>query len=208
VLDPVLRDTGGIWTKGFDDYRLSDLVTATISGANGPKAPNVLGKLTAVLNKAYDFKKKIAVNFESQQAAAAKVGSYGITIGINMMVLTLMANMDLAEQYKWGREFHTAMQSIHKWWCIVARYFAGTIGGRQRACATRGTGTGECECSGQTDDIVAATLVPNNRVHTKTHVHTLRERCVNAEHGWMRIFTISEPRSMRERGFLKFEMHS
>jgi hypothetical protein len=45
------------------------------------------------LNEAYDFRKKVAVNFESQQAAAAKVGSYGITIGIDMMVLTLMANM-------------------------------------------------------------------------------------------------------------------
>jgi hypothetical protein len=31
-----------------------------------------------------------------------------------MMVLTLMANMDLAEQHEWGRKFHTAMQSIRK----------------------------------------------------------------------------------------------
>ncbi|KAL3770316.1 hypothetical protein ACHAWO_008541 [Cyclotella atomus] len=83
VLVPVLRDTDGIRTKGIDDYyNLSDLVTATISGANQPKATDVLSQLTAVLNKAYDFRKKLAVNFESQQAAAAKVGSYGITIGI------------------------------------------------------------------------------------------------------------------------------
>jgi hypothetical protein len=66
------------------------------------------------LNKPYDFRKKVAVNFESQQAAAAKVGSYGITIGIDMMVLTLMANMDMAEHQEWGREFRTAMQSIRK----------------------------------------------------------------------------------------------
>ena len=114
VLDPVLRDTDGVRTKGIDDYRLSDLVTATMSGANRPKAPDVLSQLTAVLNKPYDFRKKVAVNFESQQAAAAKVGLYGITIGIDMMVLTLMANMDAAEQQEWGREFRTAMQSIRK----------------------------------------------------------------------------------------------
>jgi hypothetical protein len=114
VLDPVLRDTDGIRTKGIDDYRLSDLAAATISGANRPKAPDVLAQLTAVLNKPYDFRKKVAVNFESQQAAAAKVGSYGITIGVDMMVLTLFANMDMAEQQEWGREFRTAMQSIRK----------------------------------------------------------------------------------------------
>jgi hypothetical protein len=110
LLDPVLRDTDGILTKGIDDYRLSDLVLATISGANRPKAPDVLSQLTAVLNKPYNFRKKVAVNFESQQAAAAKVGSYGI----NMMVLTVMANMDMAEQQEWGREFRTAMQSIRR----------------------------------------------------------------------------------------------
>ena len=67
MLDPVLRDTDGIRTKGIDDYyNLSDLVTATISGANRPKAPDVLSQLTTVLNKAYDFRKKVAVNFESQ----------------------------------------------------------------------------------------------------------------------------------------------
>ena len=48
----------------------------TNSGANRPKAPDVLSQLTAMLTKAYDFRKKVAVNFESQQAAAAKVGSY------------------------------------------------------------------------------------------------------------------------------------
>jgi hypothetical protein len=106
VLDPVLRDTDGIRTTGIDDYKLSDLAAATISGANCPKAPDVLAQLTAVLNKAYDFRKKVAVNFESQQAAAAKVGSYGITIGVDMMVLALMANMDMAEQQAWGLEFH------------------------------------------------------------------------------------------------------
>jgi hypothetical protein len=46
VLDPVLRDTDGICTKGIDDYRLSDLVVATISSANRPKAPDVLSQLT------------------------------------------------------------------------------------------------------------------------------------------------------------------
>jgi hypothetical protein len=66
------------------------------------------------LIKPYDFRKKVAVNFESQQAVAAKVGSYGITIGIDMMVLTLMTNMDMAEQQEWGREFRMAMQSIRK----------------------------------------------------------------------------------------------
>ena len=53
VLVPVLRDTDGIRTKGIDDYyNLSDLVTATISGANDqPKATDVLSQLTAVLNR-------------------------------------------------------------------------------------------------------------------------------------------------------------
>jgi hypothetical protein len=74
ALDLVLRESDGSLTKGIDDYRLSDLVKATISGANRPKEPDTLAQVVAVLMMPYDFRKKVATNFEMQQAAAAKVG--------------------------------------------------------------------------------------------------------------------------------------
>jgi hypothetical protein len=100
VLDPELRDADGSRSKGIDDYRLSDIVKATISGANRPKEPETLEQLVAVLISPYDFRKKVATNFEMQQAAAAKVSSYGIKIGVDMMVLSLLAKLNMAEQHE------------------------------------------------------------------------------------------------------------
>lgn len=64
VLDPVLREADGSRTKGIDDYRLSDLAKATISGANQPKEPDTLVQLVTALTTPYDFRKKVATNFD------------------------------------------------------------------------------------------------------------------------------------------------
>jgi hypothetical protein len=90
VLDPVLRDSDGSRSKGINSYRLSDMAKATISGANCPKEPDTLKQLVAVLISPYDFRKKVATSFEMQQAAAAKVSSCGIKIGVDMMVLSFL----------------------------------------------------------------------------------------------------------------------
>jgi hypothetical protein len=60
----------------------------------------------------FDHRKKVATNFEILKSKAARVQAYGITIDTPMIVLIIFANIEQAQQHKWGREFRPAMQSI------------------------------------------------------------------------------------------------
>jgi hypothetical protein len=114
TLDAVLKDADGSGLKSVDEYNLYDLKEAIISGANRPKAPDVLAQLIAAIAMPYDFRKKIATNFEAQKAKASKVQSYGIAITTSMLVLAILANIEAAQKEDWGREFQPAMQAIPK----------------------------------------------------------------------------------------------
>ena len=112
VTDVVLRDADGSSNKGIDEYKISDLTDAIISGANRPKAPDVLKQLIEAINMPFDFRKKVSTNVELLKANAAKVQSYGIKIDPAIQVLTIFANMDKAVQHEWGREFRPALQTL------------------------------------------------------------------------------------------------
>jgi hypothetical protein len=112
VLDTVLIDADGTSPKGIDDYLLSDLTKLIISGANRPKANDVLKQLVTALTMPFDHRKKVATNVEILKSKAARVQAYGITIDTPMIVLIIFANIELAQQHEWGREFRPAMQSI------------------------------------------------------------------------------------------------
>ena len=112
VTDQVLRDADGSSMKSIDDYNIADLFEAIISGANRPKAPEVLTQFIEVVNFSFDFRKKVGVNVEMLKAKAAKVQSYGIKIDTALIVLTIFANVERAVTYEWAREFRPAMQVI------------------------------------------------------------------------------------------------
>jgi hypothetical protein len=114
VLNSVLLSADGTSTKGVDEYKLHELRDAIISGANRPKAPAILSQIIAVLTMPYDFRKKVAANFELQKANATKVQAYGITITNPLLVAALLANIENAQKEEWGREFQTAMQAVRK----------------------------------------------------------------------------------------------
>jgi hypothetical protein len=114
TLDAVFKDADGSGLKSVDEYNLYELKEAIISGANRPKAPDVLTQLIAAIAMPYDFRKKIATNFEAQKAKASKVQSYGIAITTPMLVLAILANVEAAQKEDWGCEFQPAMQAIRK----------------------------------------------------------------------------------------------
>ena len=110
--DAVLKDADGSSDKSIDDYKIHELIDAIISGANRPKAPDVLAQFIDVANFAFDFRKKIITNVETLKAKANRVQSYGIKIDTAVIVLTIFANIERAVTHEWGREFRPAMQVI------------------------------------------------------------------------------------------------
>ncbi len=74
----------------------------------------MLEQLIKVINHPFDFCKKVSVNMELMQSNAAGMATYGIVIGIPQLMLTLLANIEMATKSDNGREFCSAMHAIHK----------------------------------------------------------------------------------------------
>jgi hypothetical protein len=78
VLNTVLIDADGVSPKGINDFQLSDLAQLIISGANRPKAGDVLQQLIQALTMPFDHCKKVATNIKIFKSKAAQVQAYGI----------------------------------------------------------------------------------------------------------------------------------
>ena len=114
ITDTILRTSDGSDYKSVDDYTLFDVMKAAIEGADRPSATDVLEQVIEVIHHPFDFRKKVSINMELMQSNAARMATYGVAIGIPMMVLTLLANIETATKAEYGREFRSAMQNIRK----------------------------------------------------------------------------------------------
>ena len=127
VTDLTLRSSDGLDLKSIDDYQLSDLVAAIISGADRPPTTEVLDQLIAVMGFEFDHKKKVIANVEALRARAAKIETYGITIGEAQLALIILANIETAAQHDYGREFRPAMQNIRRQYTYNHRHDSTSI---------------------------------------------------------------------------------
>ncbi len=82
--------------------------------ANRPSTNDVLEHLLEVINHTFDFCKKISINMELLQSNAAQMATYGITIGVPQLVLTLLADIKTVMKSKYGHEFSSTMHAIQK----------------------------------------------------------------------------------------------
>ena len=98
--------------KNLDEYTLHELIQATIERANRPPVTDVLTQLNHVINYVFDFRKKISANMEGMQELITRMASHGINIATSQIVLTLMANIDVASRKEFGREFQPGLQII------------------------------------------------------------------------------------------------
>jgi hypothetical protein len=114
ITDAILRTADGSDHKSVDDYTLYEVMQAAIEGADRPSATDVLEQVMEIIHHPFDFRKKISVNMELMQSNAARMATYGITIGIPQLTLTLLANIETACKAEYGREFRSAMQTIRK----------------------------------------------------------------------------------------------
>ena len=114
ITDSILRTPDGSDLKSVDDYRLFEVMKAAIEGADRPSATDVLEQVMEIIHQPFDFRKKISVNMELMQSNAARMSTYGISIGIPQLTLTLLANIETACKAEYGREFRSAMQTIRK----------------------------------------------------------------------------------------------
>jgi hypothetical protein len=114
ITDAVLQTANGSNHKSINNYTLFTVMAAAIDGADRPSTTDVLEQLLEVINHTFDFQKKVSVNMELMQSNAARMATYGITISIPQLTLTLIANIEHATKAKYGREFLLAMQAIRK----------------------------------------------------------------------------------------------
>ncbi len=105
ITNAVLRTANGSNHKSIDNYTLFAVMAAAIDGTNQPSTTNVLEQLLEVINHTFDFQKKVSVNMELMQSNAARMVTYGITISIPQLTLTLIANIKNATKAEYGRNF-------------------------------------------------------------------------------------------------------
>ncbi len=87
------------------DYALFAVMAAAIDGADRPSTTDVLEQLLEVINHTFDFRKKVSVNMELMQSNAARMATYGITISILQLTLTLIFNIENATKAEYGCKF-------------------------------------------------------------------------------------------------------
>jgi hypothetical protein len=114
VTDAIHRTADGRDHKSINDFTLFEVMKLAIDGADRPSTNNVLEQLLEVINHSFDFRKKISVNMELMQSNTAQMATYGILIGIPQLRLTLLANIETATKFDYGREFCSAMHAICK----------------------------------------------------------------------------------------------
>jgi hypothetical protein len=100
--------------KSINNFTLFDVMQVAINGANRLLTNDVLEQLLEMINHTFDFCKKIRVNMELLQSNAARMATYGITIGVPQLVLMLLVNIKTATKSKYGHKFRSAMHAIYK----------------------------------------------------------------------------------------------
>jgi hypothetical protein len=111
ITDSVLRHTNSKH-KGLDEYTLHELIQATIDSTNCPPATDVLIQLRNFINYVFDFRKKISASMEGMQQLLTNTATYGIIVPTPKIVLTLMANIDIAAREEYRYDFQLALQTI------------------------------------------------------------------------------------------------
>ncbi len=114
ITDAILRTANGSNHKSINNFTLFNVMQVAIDGANRPSTNDVLEQLLKVINHTFNCCKKISVNMEILQSNAARMATYGITIGIPQLVLTLLANIKTAMKSKYSHEFCSAMHAMRK----------------------------------------------------------------------------------------------
>jgi hypothetical protein len=114
ITDAILRTADGSNHKSVNNFTLFNVMQVAIDGADRLLTNDVLEQLLKVINHTFNFHKKISINMELLQSNAAQMATYGITIGVPQLVLTLLANIKTAKKSKYDHEFCLAMHAIRK----------------------------------------------------------------------------------------------
>jgi hypothetical protein len=114
ITNAIVGTANGSNHKSINDFTLYNVMKVAIDGADRPSKNDVLEQLLEVINHTFNFRKKVSVNMELMQSNAARMGTYGIVIGIPQLMLTLLANIKTATKSNYGCKFCSAMHAIRK----------------------------------------------------------------------------------------------
>jgi hypothetical protein len=153
VTDAYLWTAEGSDHKSINNSTLFEVMKLAIDGANQPSMNNMLEQLLEVINRNFNFCKKVSINMELMQSNAAQMATYGIIIGIPQLMLRLLANIKTATKSNYGREFCSAMHAICKKYtynhmhdAILLQFILKELAGAEGICILKdapapGTGT-------------------------------------------------------------------
>ena len=102
VIDTTLRTTDGQDFKTVDAYQLVDLMKAIIDGAERPATTDVRNMFVRLCSTQFDFRTKMVTQVERFRSQAAKANGYGVTVGEDVAVLVILANVEWATSEDWG----------------------------------------------------------------------------------------------------------
>ncbi len=114
ITNAILQTADGSDHKIIDDFTLFNVMKVAIDGADRPSRNDVLEQVLEVINRTFNFCKKVSVNMELMQSNAAQMATYGIVIGIPQLTLMLLANIKTATKSYYGCKFCLAMHAIRK----------------------------------------------------------------------------------------------
>ena len=114
ITDSVLKTADGSDFKGVDDYQIKDLLDAVIQGADRPITTDILELALALMTFQFNLEKKVGANVEPWKWKAGALRAYGIHIDETVLALVIPANIELAAQEHYGREFCPTLQSIRR----------------------------------------------------------------------------------------------
>ncbi len=114
ITNAILQTAKGSNHKSINKFTLYKVMKVAINGADQPSTNNLLEQLIEVIYHNFDFCKKVSVNMELMQSNAAQMAMYGIIIGIPQLMLTLLANIEMATKSNNDRKFCSAMHAIRK----------------------------------------------------------------------------------------------
>jgi hypothetical protein len=106
--------SNGSNNKSIDEFTLYKVMKVAIDSTDRLSINGVLEQLIEVINHTFNFCKKVSINMELMQSNTAEMATYGIIIGIPQLMLTLLANIETANQSDYGCKFCSAMQAIRK----------------------------------------------------------------------------------------------
>ena len=113
ITNPILRHPDGVRFKKVDEYKLHQLFSAVMEGAERPDPIAIRKQIAAIMDFQFDWRETGATTQERLAADIAKAAAFGVTIGHDIKATIILANIATAARFdSGGTEIGDAQRKI------------------------------------------------------------------------------------------------